>query len=214
MKKTHSILFLIFGTVVACAFLLWVAESKSFTKPLPTRVLNLSQLIVPKCEKSMDDELWYYRFHSFVPLPDNIEDILTQQEFWYATSCAGVYVKGGKLCFRPSMMMGGDDSFTLLQFHPDRPEITLYHGNRVSGELYADSVGEKYADSVTLVAYDGERVLITPHQIKSCDSWWSAFWGGKEFESDLNYEAAYVDFLTPLSCQECEKFRLQIRPRK
>lgn len=207
-----SILFLLLGSVAACGFFIGVAKLNNFVEPIPTRVLNLWQPTMPRNEKSVDDALWYCKFKPFIPLPDNVEDILIEQEFWKRYCCAGVYVKGGELCFRHDVEIGGENSFCILQFHSDSEEITWYFGDTMTGKLHVESINNKsiYADRITVVAYDGENMLITKDQIVGYDTWWRAYFEKPKSLEEWNYNVAFVERLTPLSPQERDKLRSQI----
>lgn len=106
-----------------------------------------------------------------VPIPDNLEAILTQQEYWQLCARNGAYVTGGEVYFDGVVYFDddGDDSNNYdvtLQFSLASSEYTIHQTlPSRKGVHYTNS----YADTLTVIAYDGKNVVVTGEQLKDGD---------------------------------------------
>lgn len=106
-----------------------------------------------------------------VPIPDNLEAILTQQEYWQLCARNGAYVTGGEVYFDGVVYFDddGDDSNNYdvtLQFPLASSEYTIHQTlPSQKGVHYTNS----YADTLTVIAYDGKNVVVTGEQLKDGD---------------------------------------------
>ncbi|MBE6200455.1 MAG: hypothetical protein E7138_09235 [Rikenellaceae bacterium] len=127
-----------------------------------------------------------------VPIPDNIEAILAEQEYWQVCASNGAYVTGGEVYFDGIVYFDddGDDSNNYdvtLQFHPACSEYTIHKRLPSRKDIHYTT---RYADTLTVIAYDGKNVVITGEQLKDGDPLVDFIYekDGKKYDEPIGYE--------------------------
>ena len=126
-----------------------------------------------------------------VPIPDNLETILAEQEYWQVCAWNGAYATGGEVYFDGVIYFAdnGDDSNNYditLQFHPSS-EYTIHLTLPSRKDVHHT---KRYSDTLTVIAYDGKNVVVTGERLKDGDPLVDFIYekDGVKYDEPIGYE--------------------------
>lgn len=127
-----------------------------------------------------------------VPIPDIIEEILTEQEYWRVCAWNGAYVTRGEVYFDGVVYFDddGDDGNNYditLQFRPISSEYTIHLTLPSRKDVHRT---KRYADPLTVIAYDGKSVVVTGERLKDGDPLVDFIYeqDGVKYDEPIGYE--------------------------